>query len=305
MTSKMVTDRQKHATALTAALHTHAATASSRFQRLIEPYLREGEQIPDLIFFQELLQRRLAGLRKDLVQVDDQNHRELQEDTKARETRDQSVTELTSLLISLRLTVKGVCGAKRCGEILDLEGPIPRDPVVLQRHAHRVLERLQQGSVESASMALPGVTLDSGPWIEVLEEPLQRLDEALERLSNEQRDTIESLRSKQSLLTDYDRAYGTSARILENFFQHVGLDFLAQRVRPGIRSSGSASSTEGILAAPAPPESESSGAAAPPDPVASPPQPQPLLGELKPERIPEGPDVDAVGAPEEAPPDDP
>ena len=232
MISKMVTDRQKNANVLTAALKKHAARAGSRFSDLVRPYLQEGEEIPDLVFFQELLQRHLAAVHEDLVAVDDLHHQEQQDDQAVREARDLAVSDLTALLVRLRFIVKGVCGADSCGKVLDLEGAVPRDPVVLQRYARRVVERLESGSLGAQKSILEGVSIDVAPWIRLIEEPLGRLEEALGQLSDESRDTIESQLAKNAQMADYDRAYRSSARILENVFRFVGMDELAARVRP-------------------------------------------------------------------------
>jgi len=232
MISKMVTDRQKHANFLAEALEKHAAQATSRFSDLVRPHLQEGEEIPDLVFFQEILQRHLAAVRQELVAVDDLHHMEQKSDKQAREARNLAVSELAALLARLRLIVKGVCGSETCGRVLDLDGAVPRDPVVLERYGQRVVERLESGSLEGQTSLLEGVSIDAASWVGLIQEPLGRLQQALGQLSKEGRDTIQSQLAKNTHLADYDRAYRSSARILENVFRFVGMDELAAKVRP-------------------------------------------------------------------------
>ena len=232
MVSKMVTDRQKSANALAATLTKHAEKAHARFSDLVQPYLREGEQVPDLVFFQELLQRHLAAIRKELVAVDDLYHQERQDDQELRGIRDQAVSEIVSLLVRLRRVVQGACGAESYGKILGIEESVPRDPVVLQRYANLVKERLESGPLDGKTPILEGVALDPTAWALLLEEPLSRLGQALDLLSGESRDTLDSQLEKNALMAGYDRAYRSGANILENVLRFVGLDELAERVRP-------------------------------------------------------------------------
>lgn len=236
MPSKMVTDRQKNATVLSAALKKHAGKTTDRFTRLVEPYLREGETVPDLIFFHELLQRRLAAVRQELVEVDDLLERERMEDSLAREQRDTAAAELVRVFVRLRHLVKGACGSDRCGEILSLDGAVPDDPVVLQRLGHNALARLKEGAFEGSEQDA-GVNFNTQVWVGRIEGPLARLDQALGHLSEENQDTYDRQAAKNSLMVEYDKAYLTCARLLENFFRHVGMDELATKVRPSQRTS--------------------------------------------------------------------
>jgi len=232
MVSKMVTDRQKTARALASALTEHAAGAHARFSDLVQPYLREEEQTPDLVLFQELLQRHLAAVRENLVGVDTLHHWEQLDDQQVRAKRDQAVLDLSSLLVRLRSTVKGACGAGSYGTVLGVEEYVPRDPEVLQRYASLVKERLETGSLDAQTLTLEGVSIDATPWIRLIEEPLSRLSQALDLLSGEKRGTIESQLAKNALMADYDRAFRNGAQILQSLFRFVGMDELAERVRP-------------------------------------------------------------------------
>jgi hypothetical protein len=239
-----LTDRQKTANVLAATLTKHAEKAHARFTDLVTPHLLEGEKVPDLVFFQELLQRHLTAIRKALVEVDDLHHRERQDDQELRATRDQAVSELAALLARLRFAVKGACGAESCGRVLGFEGSVPRDPVVLQRYVVLVKERLESGSVAEQTSTVEEVSIDSAAWIRRLEEPLSRLELALEQLSGDRRDTLEQQLAKNALLADYDRAHRSGAHILENVFRFVGLDEFAERVRPSPTRRSSPGPTE-------------------------------------------------------------
>lgn len=239
MASKMVTDRQKKATALGAVLDHHAREATETFIREMETELRGDEQVPDLHLFQELLLRRLQRNAQALVEADEQHRQEKKDDVTHRKTRDSAVEELTPILTRLSKAVEMACGAGSCNELLDLDKVIPRDPVVLHRHVERVLRKLRNQGFEAPGTTLVGFHISGEEWIPLLEEPNRRLGEALFHLSRESRQTVDTQRQKNAAFKRYDRTYLASARILESFFRYIDLDDLAEKVRPRRRSSGS------------------------------------------------------------------
>jgi len=89
MPSKMITDRQKTAAALSGTVDAFSEQASDAFLALLEPVLREGESLPDLRQLQRLLRRRLDLLGTGLAEIDEAHQAELAADARLRrsETR--------------------------------------------------------------------------------------------------------------------------------------------------------------------------------------------------------------------------
>jgi len=234
--SKMVTDRQKAAAELAAVLESHAEEAQEALAAVIEPYLDEGEAAPDLFVLQKALRRRLVELDRDLVRADDQTLQERLEDREVRRERNDAVAELAHRLSRLRAGVEAAYGPGSAAELVVIEGPIPRDPVVLHRLGLRVVERLREDPFAGYPSQLQGIVLDAAAWLPDLEGPLARLGAALEELVLEERDSISSVIRKRQAMKTYDEAYLTLARAFENLFRHVGLGELSQTVRPRRRS---------------------------------------------------------------------
>ena len=241
MISKMVTDRKKTASDLGAALNVHTSEASEALRQMLEPFLQEGDTVPDLPMLQRLLGRRLASLKAQLVDADELYSEDQRGDKVLRRIRDDASRELVNLIGRMRGAVEKICGEPICQSLWGLEGAMPRDPVVVQSVAARVLTELRKGSFRLTGDPLPGVQVDSALWVERLEEPLARLDEVLDQLAQDNRETLESQLAKHRILAEYDRSYQATARILEEFFRYVGITDLSERVRPSQRSQVSRS----------------------------------------------------------------
>jgi len=244
-----LTDRQKTAAHLSGTVEAHAGEAADVLINLLEPDMDAEVPPPDLVYLQRLLSRRLDRLRTRLVEIDEDHQAELNEDRKLREQRDTAARELKVLVGRLRTLIDSACGSGSCARLLNVEGAIPQDPLVLSRVASRLLEGLRQGFPgEAGHSLLPGVQLDAAAWIDLLQGPLKRLNDALNRLSQENPETIGRQVVKSSLLEEYDRAYRATAKIVQNLFRYVGQVDLAERVRPKQRSpsggSGSGADVE-------------------------------------------------------------
>lgn len=236
MSSKMVTDRQKNAANLLAVLDKHSAEANHTLATLVAPHLQEGEEAPDIVQLQEMLRRNLAHLDRRLVQADDANLNERRENRIQRRRRDKAARQVSELISRLRQAVDAACGSEACADLLGIEGPTPRDPVVLHRLGVRVLGSLQEKAVEEADSTLPGFGWDPVETIASLEGPVASLGEALSHLTLERRDRVSTYLRKRQAMKEYDVAYTSLARVMENLFRHTGLTDLAERVRPSSSS---------------------------------------------------------------------
>lgn len=237
MPSKMVTDRQKAAALLSGTVDVYADQASDVFLRLLEPHLDVETDTPDLVYLLRLMGRRLDGLRATLVEVDEAHQAEQKEDRQLRGQRDSAAEELRDLVVRLRGLVDNAYGAGTCLRVLNVEGRIPQDPVVLERVASRFLEGLNKGFLDREGPPLDGVAIDAGAWSTLLEPPLTQLRTALDGLSHETPETGNRLVVKTTTMEEYDRAYRATAAIVESLFRYVGRPDLAERIRPKQRTS--------------------------------------------------------------------
>jgi len=262
MPSKMVTDRQKTAANLSGTVDVYAEQAADNFLSLLGPHLDEETPPPNLVYLQTLLRRRLDQLGSELIEVDEAHRAERKEERKLRLQRDTAARELKMLVAQLRGLIDRICGPGTSYRLLDIESRIPRDPVVLLRVAKRMLSGLRQGLLDEKSSLFPGVVLDASAWASLLEDPMERLENALVGLAQEQPETGNRLVNKASAMKEYDRAYRATANLLESLFRYVGRADLAKRIRPKKRSP---TSEGGDSPDPDPPTSTPNDPPAPPD----------------------------------------
>jgi len=240
MVSKMVIDRQKTAAALGAALDTHAEEASATFKYLLEPFVDDDGSVPDLHRFQSLLQRRLAGLALDLVSADEVHVAEQEEDQASRRDRNAAVAELRPHVSRIRGLLELACGTGTCARLFSITGPTPRDPVVLQRVARRMVNRLTSEGFELGEVVDPGIRFDVSGWVAGLEPPLLKLEGSLGRLHKEGRESVDTRIAKGEAMSEYDRAFVSTARILEELFRYIGMPTKADTMRPTKRTATTA-----------------------------------------------------------------
>ena len=80
MPSKQVTDRKKSALAVASAGRTHTGDVSASLRALLSPYLKKGEDIPDIALLVELAARALDSAEATMSAADEANLRELADD---------------------------------------------------------------------------------------------------------------------------------------------------------------------------------------------------------------------------------
>ena len=240
MASKTIIDREKTAEHLQGALQVHGPEAAAELARALEPEAAGDLEVPDMEAFQVLLQRRLATSRRRLVAADEAHLEDLRRLKTLRRSRDAAVRELRRLLASLRQGVDAFYGPGASAGALLLEGPTPRDPVALSRTAARVADHLEEAPIPIPESAIPGVDLHPLRWIDLIRLPLARLDRSLKSLAEERRDAVDSLLAKNAAKREYDRLYSASTRMLQEFFRYVGMDEMAETIRPRRRRRSAA-----------------------------------------------------------------
>ena len=235
--SKTVTDAQKIAAAVEAASVEVAPAVAPALETTFVPWVREGETAPaQEELRQVLLGRWLRQVRERLVAADEAHQREIRKERSLRRRRDDSATEIRGKMLDIRTTFERVYGAGLTAEIVGLASDIPRDPVVLERYALRVIDVMRDEELVLPEPRVKGSTMGPEEVAGELSPPLEILGEALARHEPQKRRTQVALHEKRQALEAFNFAVGRIARYLEALCYLAGMDFHAERVRQSSRT---------------------------------------------------------------------
>lgn len=223
MPSKGVTDRQRVAKAIVAAARTHAQEVGERLREILAPALQEGQTLPDLADFQQVLARYLEMRTSAIIAADEAHLVEQDDDVDPRRRRDEAAAVLSRTLVEIREGLVGAFGRDTLRELVGLQGETASEPVVLLRQANRVLERLREPAFELRTPQREGIQVDFDLLADQLQPALDDLTRAVEDVDRELRETERTLRLKDTSLDAFDAAVAGIGRIL------AGFDLLAER----------------------------------------------------------------------------
>lgn len=247
MATKGITDRQRVAKGISATARTHAQEVADRLQEVLTPALEEGESLPDLVGFQQILARYLEMRSDAIVAAEEEHLKEQHDDLEPRRRRDEAAASLVRTLVVIRQVLAGAFGSDTIPELVGLEGSTASEPVLLLRQANRVLQRLQQPLVDLPATRLDGIQVDFTALSAHLQPALDDLTRAVQALDRELRETETSLRNKDLNLDTFDTAVSGIGRVLVGFDLLAGFRDYADKIRltlPGRRRSNTRGDAE-------------------------------------------------------------
>jgi hypothetical protein len=234
MPSKQVTDRQKSANAVVAAIDTHAANAASAMTTFLSPHLHSGEAMPDVALLLKLVGRTMASTMQSVVAADQAHLTELADDDPARHARDDAAASLRQECIDLREILTGMFGGAFATQVL--AEAVPRDPVMLLQYATTVEENLSRSTLPTPRIS--GASLDKAAIISRIGSLRQTLDLAIQSVAREVREAQATQSAKDAAMDSFDRFFSMGADTTSSLFRLAGMPEQAAQVRPSIRRPG-------------------------------------------------------------------
>jgi hypothetical protein len=231
--SRAVTRRLRLDATVSNALRTHERELTEKLEELLTPYLEEGERLELPTLFRAF-ERMIRDREEQLARSEEKRVLERNQDVQLRIDRREAMAEVRRLMVGLRQKVTGTYGKEQGEAFLGLHGPTSRDPLTLQRQARGVLERLDDRPLPRPRFK--GVTLDRTQWGNLLEPPVERLEETLDQLDH---DTLESQTAdahKQRDLDRHDHDVHWTARWLVAVFSLIGREDVAHKMFPTSRA---------------------------------------------------------------------
>lgn len=215
------------------ALGTHEKVLTEKVEELLDPYLEEGEHLELPTLFRAL-DRMIRDREKQLARSEEKRVLERNQDAQLRIDRRETTAEVRRLMVALRQEVTSAYGKEQGEAFLGLHGPTSRDPLTLQRQARSVLDRLDGRPVPKPRFK--GVTLDRAQWRELLEPPVEKLEEILERLSHDTTESWTAVNFKQRELERHDHDVHWTARWLVAVLSLIGREDVATKLHPTSRA---------------------------------------------------------------------
>jgi hypothetical protein len=241
MPSKQVTDRQKSADAVIAAVEAHAPSTAAALEGTLAPHLRKGEAMPDVALLLTLLARALGAEKQRLIAADEAHEAELGDDEPLRRARDEAAEELRQAHVDLREVLIGMYGGVFAAQILP--GTTPRDPVVLARFSQTVENNLE--GVKLPSSRIKGAKLDKTDTVGTLSALRQTLEQRLQAVAREVREAQATQATKDRAMDGFDGFFAASATVVSGVLRLVGMPELAARLRPSGRRPGQTAAQAG------------------------------------------------------------
>ncbi len=241
MPSKQVTDRQKSADSIIAAVDTNGPAVDTALQSLLTPHLREGEVLPDGALFLTLVARALGAEKQKLITADETHEAELLDDEPHRKARDSAAEALRQEVIDLREVLTGIYGSTFAAQIVP--GTTPRDPVVLARFTQSIEKTLASAALPTSR--IKGATLDKVEALATLGALRQTLEQALQAVVREARESQATQVQKDQAMDAFDGAFSASAMVVSGALRLAGKHELSAKLRPSARRPGQTASEAG------------------------------------------------------------
>ncbi|MEO1273012.1 MAG: hypothetical protein AAFX99_33400 [Myxococcota bacterium] len=235
MASKMVTDRVKSASSVTASLRTNGPQVATQLSALFEPQLKDGETVPDVAFLFELMARHLDDKTQLMAKADADHLKQLGERASAVGAREEEIEQLQEEVQALREIVTGLYSA-HIAEGIGLAGAVSDDPQEIKTKLQTVVTGL--ASANLGPSRVPGASLDPAELVPSLQARLDDLNAAITVVATEHKETSASQTAKNKAMKDYDDTFTALAALTEHVYRTVGEHLLARDVRPSARRRG-------------------------------------------------------------------
>ncbi len=232
----VVTERKKSTARVVRVARRFAASTARELRKLLAPELAKGEEMPDLVFLQELMAEALQRCLRRLMRADVALADLEREDAKLRRQRDASLRVLHRQLGDLRTLVTGRLGREPSRTFLGLKGESSRDPIVLLRQADRAVERLRDFEKKPRGAGF------SDAERERRAAPLAEQADVLRQVDRQvgcaAKDLDAARLDRRRALADFNQVFIRIAFWFEQTYRAIGRDDLADKVRPSKQYPG-------------------------------------------------------------------
>ena len=230
--SAMVLERKVKVQDLAASLAAQRGTVAAGLEEELRCVLEEGEEMPDLRFMLELLERRLRLAGDKLDRADEERWLEVMRTSVARFESQGTKDELYAETVKVRKELVECFGSKRSRLQFGLSKRTPRGMIDLAFEARRLVDRLSHPELELPKTRLRGLVPDPKGWVACLRPSLEPLEALVQEIAQRRVAVIDGIAECQRALESCDATYLRVARTAEAIFVLAGQPELARRLRP-------------------------------------------------------------------------
>ncbi len=231
-TFKMVDDRAQLARRLEALIEDNAEDTARSMAALfsaIPGTIPEQVWYEDELLRQRLLARRVARLRRAMVDASREHFASNRKLEALRVRRDETVAKAYSELVEIRRQARRLL-AKKAPSVLGLRGRTRRKPRPLLRQIRTVVDCLSEPVTTIPTGS--GLEVRLAIWMQTLEPLVEVLESSIEAVTRGQTGAVVTLKGKRQAMGEFDQHFGRIGRFLKATYQLVGLDELAAQVPP-------------------------------------------------------------------------
>ena len=256
--SKQVADRESASRAVIEAIAEHrAAIASKHAELLADTASRLGKPVPDVGAMLEMYAEMLRASVERLRQAHAAHVLEGLDDAAPRFRRDHADRALRDFLSPMRKAVEGIFGDQGL-HTLGLWEPLPGSVEVLRKYGEGVVDALgQTSSTLTPILMASGASFDRSMYLAGLRPLVTALSAALDEVAKESAELGGTQVAKDAAMRDHNASFLRIAGAVEHLARVVGLDELAQRIRPSASNPGVLLDTGEDLPTPEEPSSPS------------------------------------------------
>lgn len=202
----------------TAAVDNYADEIGARFARLLEPFLRQDETIPDLALALRLLSRMIRHRFENAMSF---YRSQLDESAKTLgpvEEREQLAAALREKMVDYRRLARAAYGRRRSAEIIPIDGNTPVNPQELFHHGAHSVQRLLTPTEALPPVKVSGVAVDPSHWAEELGPLVEDLGVNLGLIERKRGQVSGNVADKEEAKKDLDFVYSHCRDFLRAMF---------------------------------------------------------------------------------------
>lgn len=233
---KTVSDRVQSCKAVLWALRVYGGQLLEILGESFAPLLAAGQAMPFEVQL-ELFEKKLILIRDRMLETERAYRDQKARESLSRTRRIERAGRVNSAVVGLRKAFAGIYSDQKLAEI-GFARRTPQPPGVLLEQASHLVTRLNDPLLDLTGSRFGDFQLDAKNLAKALVSSVDDLEEAVDDLAREERQSEAMKLAKDQAIQEHNRWFVWIARTVESLCRVAGLDEVAKRVRPSSRRPG-------------------------------------------------------------------